>query len=108
VFVSKNEFIELLQCSLRAAEMEARGRELESRASVMRADLAARGRTAAAATLLRDRAAGTGVTFSELETRGLLADPPETEDGALDEAAFTTYLDGHIWDRRLDQITSTS
>lgn len=57
------------------------------------ADLAAERRTSRARALVAERAHTAQVTFTPLEERGLLADIPTGEDGALDEAAFTTAVD---------------
>lgn len=54
--------------------------------------LAQRDRTDAARVVIETQAREAGVTFTALETRGLLADLPVTESGDLDEATYTTSV----------------
>lgn len=59
----------------------------------VRAELTTERRTARAIALVAERARHAEVTFTPLEERGLLADLPTGQDGALDETAFTTTVD---------------
>lgn len=58
-----------------------------------RGELAGIRRTARARELLSERAAEANVAFTPLEERGLMANVPTSEDGTLDEAAFTRSVD---------------
>lgn len=59
----------------------------------LREALAQRDRADAARDIITARATEAGVTFTALETRGLLTQLPVTEAGELDSAAFTTAVD---------------
>lgn len=54
---------------------------------------ATRTRNARAGEIVEARAKEAGVSYSPLEVKGLCVDLPVTEDGALDEAAFTKAVD---------------
>ena len=58
-----------------------------------RAELARRDRADRATALIAEAATAGGVTFTRLETRGLLTGLPVAEDGHLDEAAYKATLD---------------
>lgn len=64
-----------------------------SERDALRDQLATERRTNRARTLIGERARHAQVTFTPLEERGLMADLPAGEGGALDEAAFTTAVD---------------
>lgn len=64
-----------------------------SERDALRDQLAAERRTNRARTLIGERAREAQVTFTPLEERGLMVDLPTSEDGTLDEAAFTTAVD---------------
>lgn len=85
--IEESELAQLREASGRVDAAEQRATEAESRATVAEAALAQRDRTERARALIAEHA--DGVTFTPLETRGLLADLPLTQEGALDEAAFT-------------------
>jgi hypothetical protein len=58
-----------------------------------RGRLASRDRIDRARAIIAERATTHQVTFTALEQRGLLAGLPQTQEGALDETAFTTAVD---------------
>jgi len=65
---------------------------LESERDQARTELAEHRRTDRARAIIAERARENEVAFTPLEERGLLADLPLTQEGALDEAAFTTTV----------------
>lgn len=76
----------------RVTALEERANTAESRANAAEAQLAERDRRDRATAIVAERSNEHQVTFTALEQRGLLADLPLTEAGALDEAAFTTAV----------------
>lgn len=70
-----------------------RAEAAEARATALEEANAQRARRDRAGEIIADRAGEAGVTFTALESRGLVADLPLTESGDLDETAFTTAVD---------------
>jgi hypothetical protein len=77
--------------SERDAERQ-RAEAAEARATALEEANAQRARRDRAGEIIAERSSEAGVTFTALESRGLVADLPVTSDGALDEAAFTTAV----------------
>ena len=66
------------------------------RADELEANEAQRDRHDRAASIVTEKAKAGEVTFTALESRGLLAELPVTNDGKLDEAAFGTSVDEQV------------
>lgn len=83
---------ELEEASGRVPTLESERDTAVAERDQARSELAEHRRTSRAREVIAERAREAGVTFSPLEERGLLANLPVGEDGALDEAAFTTSV----------------
>lgn len=91
--IEEAEHQRLLDAAGRVETLEAERVAATERAEQAEAALAESNRIAAARAVITAQATEAGVTFTALEERGLLADLPASEDGSLDEAAFTTTVD---------------
>jgi hypothetical protein len=91
--IEEAEHQRLLDAAGRVETLEAERVAATERAEQAEAALAESNRIAAARAVIATRATEAGVTFTALEERGLLADLPTSEDGNLDEAAFTATVD---------------
>lgn len=76
-----------------------RAETAESERDSARAQLAESARTSRASEIITAQATEAGVTFTALESRGLLAGLPLGDDGALDEAAFTTAVEAAVTEK---------
>lgn len=91
--VDEAEHGRLSEAAGRVPTLESERDTERQRADAAEARLAERDRVDAARTIIDARATEAGVTFTALETRGLLAQLPVAESGDLDEATFTTSVD---------------
>lgn len=91
--IEESELARLREDAGRVTALEERATTAEQERDNARTELATERRTHRARTLIGERARAAQVTFTPLEERGLLADLPTGQDGALDETAFTTAVD---------------
>lgn len=90
--VDEAQYASVTEAAGRVPTLESERDTERRRADAAEARLAERDRADAARTIIDARATEAGVTFTALETRGLLASLPVTESGDLDEASFTTSV----------------
>lgn len=90
--IEESEHTRLTETAGRVDVLESERNTALAERDQARQELARRDRTDKARTLIATEASKESVTFTALEERGLLADLPVTEDGTLDEAAFTTAV----------------
>lgn len=91
--IEESELARLREDAGRVTALEERATTAEQERDNARSELATERRTSRARNLIGERARAAQVTFTPLEERGLLAELPTGQDGALDEAAFTTAVD---------------
>lgn len=87
--IEESEHARLTETAGRVDALQQENDTLKAEIGSLKEADAARIRADRARVLIGESAEKAGVTFTALEERGLLADLPTGEDGALDEAAFT-------------------
>lgn len=91
--IEESEHTRLVEAAGRVGTLESERDTAVRERDEARGQLAERDRRDRATVLIGERAAAAGVTFDQLQTRGLLADLPLTESGELDETTFSAAVD---------------
>jgi hypothetical protein len=98
--IEESEHTRLVEAAGRVTTLENERATAVQRAEAAEAALAERDRRDRATVLINERANESGIAFTALEARGLLAELPLTESGDLDEAAFTTAVDTNVAEKK--------
>lgn len=94
--ITESEHARLTEAAERVTVLEAERDTAITERDTARGERDQLRREQAARRIVAERANEGGIAFNPLEEAGLVAQAPAKDDGTLDEAAFTTTVDGHV------------